>query len=243
MFSYELLRTLTLAAMLAWNQSVPASNGALPTVDDLLKRHNIQLTQSALIDALTNADPEVRYLAAQKLAEDKAVDTIPLITRALTSEKVPWTRTNIAFALAQLGDVTGFDTLVGNCRSREAGAGVRVQSAEYMIRLRRQSEACLSAALDVLQNGTNGYRLQAAALLPQFPNLSEQDSERVFAALVGALHASYPLVRAQAGRALADTGDARAVAELSEAATAEQEPAIRLQMQEDLRMLQKKLHR
>src|SRR5260370_9412407 len=107
MVSNGMLRTLTILVMFVGNYSLSASGGALPTVAELLKRHNVELTQSALVGALRNPDPEVRYLAAQKLAEDKAVETIPQIMDALASEKVPLTRMNIAFALAQFGEETG----------------------------------------------------------------------------------------------------------------------------------------
>jgi hypothetical protein len=101
MFSRGLSIILALAATLAGGQATSESNGALPTLGELLKGHNIELTQPALVGALTNADPEVRYLAALKLAEDKEDGAIPAIKDALTSEGVPWTRMNIA--LAQLG--------------------------------------------------------------------------------------------------------------------------------------------
>jgi hypothetical protein len=72
MFIRESLVTLILAVSLTGIQPTPQENGgALPTFGELLKRHNIQLIQSALVDALRNTDPEVRHLAAHKLAEDK----------------------------------------------------------------------------------------------------------------------------------------------------------------------------
>ncbi len=233
---------LIFIAALAWSQSPSESNGAIPTASELLKRHNIQLTQTALVDALRNADPEVRYLAALKLAEDKAIETVPAIKDALTSEKVPRTRTNIAFALAELGDQLGFDTLEGNCGSRDQGAGIRTQSAGYMLSLDHESATCRDALLEVLQTGSNGYRAQAASLLPGYHNLSGEDSKRALVGLVRALHASDAFLQMAAGRALADLGDIRAIPELREAVSREREEVVRLQLGEDLRTLQEKMH-
>ena len=88
MFLYESFVTLILAVALVGSQSISQDySGPPPTFGELLKRHNIQLTQPALVDALRNADPEVRYLAAHKLAEDKAVETIPAIKDALASDR------------------------------------------------------------------------------------------------------------------------------------------------------------
>ena len=98
MFSYESFKTLILAVALVGSQPISQQGfgGKPQTFDDLLKRHNIELTRQGLVDALRNTDPEVRSLAAQKLAEDKAVETIPAIKDALARESVPWTRMNIA---------------------------------------------------------------------------------------------------------------------------------------------------
>ena len=243
MFSPSLARILIFVVTLAGSGPMIASSGTLPTIGELLKRHNIHLTRSALVGALKNSDPEVRYLAAEKLAEDKATETIPAITEALLSEDAPWTRMNIAFALAEMGDATGFSALEDDCRNFDMDAGVRTQSAQYMLTLNREGADCLDALLDVLQTASDGYRAQAASLLPQFHNLSAENSERVFLGLVDALHSSDAAVRMAAGRALADVGDGRAIAELQKAVTSELERAIRFQIEQDLRILQGKVRR
>jgi HEAT repeat protein len=243
MFLYQSFVTLILAVTLAGSQPISENNGPLPTFGELLKRHNIQLTQPALVDALRNTDPEVRDLAANKLAEDKAVETIPAIKDALASEKVPWTRMNIAFALAVLGESTGFDALEANCRNHDLPAAIRTRSAGYTIILNHESTVCLRATLDLLESGTNGDRIEAVSLLPGFHNLSPEDSEKVFAGLQRALHASHAAARLQAGRALADLGDRRGIPELCDAIRAEQEQGIGPQLGQDLRILQEKLRR
>ncbi|HKN24369.1 MAG TPA: HEAT repeat domain-containing protein [Candidatus Acidoferrum sp.] len=244
MFLYESFVTLILAVALVGSQPISQNNegqGPLPTFGELLKRHNIQLTQPALVDALRNTDPQVRYLAANKLAEDKAVETIPAIKDALASEKVPWTRMNIAFALAVLGESTGFDALEANCRNHDLPAAIRTSSAGYMINLNHESTVCLRATLDLLESGTNGDRIEAVSLLPGFHNLSKEDSGKVFMGLVEALHAPDPAVRVAAGRALADFGDTRGIAELGRAIEGEQEQVVRSQLEEDLKMLRHKI--
>jgi len=54
---------------------------------DLLREDHIELTEPSLIRALKNPNPEVRFLAAMKLAEDKAIDAIPAAKEALAAEK------------------------------------------------------------------------------------------------------------------------------------------------------------
>ena len=242
MFLYESFLTLILAvAVVAGPLISQAYGGVMPTCGEILERDNIQLTLPALVDALRNADPEVRYLAAQKLAEDRATDAIPAIRQALASEKVPWIRMNIAFALTQMGDSIGFATLEDNCNNKGTSGPVRARSAEYLLRVSRDSATCLSGVLDLLKSENNGDRMAAAELLPRYHTLSEEDSERVFTGLVEALHAPDPAVRMSAGWALADFGDTRGIAELERATEGEQEQVVRSQLQEGLNKLRYKI--
>ena len=241
MFLCKFFVTLILAVTLVQSQPLPQENGALPTFGELLKRHNIQLTRSALVDALRNTDPEVRDLAANKLAEDKAVETITAIKDALASEKVPWTRMNIALALAGMGESIGFDTLEDNCKNKGTSGAIRTRSAEYLLRFNRHSTACLSGVLDLLKGGSNGDRIAAAELLPRYHNVSKEDSETVFTGLVEALHAPAPAVRMAAGQGLADLGDARGIAELERAIAGDQEQVVCSRLEEDLGILRNKI--
>lgn len=52
MFSHGLFKAMILLAMFVGKQSA-----ALPTFGEALRRHNIELTQSALIDALKASPP------------------------------------------------------------------------------------------------------------------------------------------------------------------------------------------
>jgi HEAT repeat protein len=240
MFLYESFVTLILAVAVVGSQPISQDNRA-PTVGEVLERHNIQLTLPALVDALRNADPEVRYLAAQKLAEDRATDAIPAIGQALASEKVPWTRMNIALALAEMGESIGFDTLEDNCKNRDASGAIRTRSAEYLLRFNRDSATCLSSLLDLLKGGSNGDRMAAAELLPRYHGLSKEDSEKAFAGLVEALHTSGPAARMAAGQALAQLGDTRGIAELKRAIGGEQDQLVRSRLEEDLGILRNKI--
>jgi len=81
---------------------------------------------------------------------------------------------NIAFALAQLGEPIGFNTLETNCRDSRASSRIRVQAAGYMLTLKRGSEVCANALLDIQQTERDGYGIQAALFFPN--DLSADDS-------------------------------------------------------------------
>jgi HEAT repeat protein len=89
------------------------------------------------------------------------------------------------------------------------------------------SSVTLSGVLDLLKGGSNGDRMLAAELLPRYHKVSKEDSEK-------ALHAADPSVRMAAGRALADLGDTRGIAELGRAIGGEQDQLVRSRLEEDL---------
>src|SRR6266581_1042592 len=129
MHVYRAAITFTLVAMSlnSLSQEGPLTqSGKFVTFRDALRTRHIELTKQALVEALRNPDAQVRYLAALTLAEDKATDTVPAILDALKSEKEPETRTNIAFALAELGEQRGFATLRSTCDTHDVPAYIRL---------------------------------------------------------------------------------------------------------------------
>jgi HEAT repeat protein len=83
--------------------------------------------------------------------------------------------------------------------------------------------------------------MAAAELSPRYHNLSKEDSEKIFTGLVGALHAPASAVRMAAGRALADLGDTRGIAELGRAIGGQQDQLVRSRLEEDLGILKNKI--
>ncbi len=234
------LLTLALTAGLEAQLTPARDNGRGRTLDEALRSHNIELTQSALVDALKNTDPEVRYLAAQKLAESKKTDVIPAVIEALASEKVAMTRVNIAFALAQFDNETGFRALEDGCSKGQLDPQTSVLSAQYLVDLHREDAPCLNALLDIVQSesDSSGYRIQAASILPKFPDLSSEDSQRVLTSLLKALDASHVSVKMAASQALADLGNESAIPALERAIANEHDEGGRSQLERDLLRLQ-----
>jgi len=240
--SWAVLLMLVLTGGLAAQSAAAPRNGRMLTFDEALQNHNIELTPSALVGALKNADPEVRYLAAAKLAESKQADAIPAIAETLASEKVPLTRINIAFALAQLNDARGFAALEDSCSKGRLDPHTSVLSALYLVDLHHEHLPCLNFVLDVVQSESvsNGYRMQAASVLARFHDVSSADSGRIVAALMNVLADSDPSVRMAASDALADMGNSVAIPALQKTAANESEAVIREHIERALLKLQSK---
>jgi HEAT repeat protein len=92
------------------------TGGALASLTEQLRQHHVELTEAGLLKALRSPDGQVRYLAALRLAEEKDMDSIPAIETALTAEKIPETRINIAIALVQFGQERGIAELIADCK-------------------------------------------------------------------------------------------------------------------------------
>ncbi len=217
-----------------------SSGGRMPTFGELLRQHNIELTQAALVAALKNPEPAVRDLAAQQLAEDHVSTAIPNIVEALNSEQQPVTRMNIAFALAQLGEQLGFNTLEGNCSHENPSSRTRAQSAEYLLVLKHESSVCLNDMMELMRSEDSGYAMQAASILPKFQHLSVDESQRVFGALSEALTSPNPSMRAEAANAIALLGKEEGIRELQKAIAAEKDETLRYELQLSLERLKKK---
>jgi HEAT repeat protein len=240
--SRNVLLILVLTVRLGAQSVAVHVEGRMPTLDEALRSHNIEPTASTLVNALKHADPEVRYLAAQKLAESKRTDAIPAIVEALASEKVPLTRVNVAYALAQLSDTRGFGALEDGCSKGRLDPQTSALSAQYLLDLHHEHLSCLNSVLEIVQSESvsSGYRMQAASVLARFHALSSVDSGRVLAGLMNALAASDATVRMAASDALADVGNSVAIPALQKTAANESDAVVRAHIERALVKLQAK---
>lgn len=234
--------SLTAATLALTSQLlVSAQNGRGPTLAERLQQHDIALTSSALVAALRSPDAEVRELAALKLAEDRAKQTIPSIEKALRSEEQPRAKVNLAFSLAQLGDHEGVTTLADTCHNAALKPDPRLLATRYMLDL--NSDTCVTAVLDVLQGQDEddaGYSMEALSLTPSFKHVSKEGSNRILASIVRNLQDPTPAVRLSAGDALASVGDSDAIPLLQNAIASEADQANRTFLEVALKKLQQK---
>src|SRR5262249_2130723 len=133
-----------------------------------------------------NPDDHVRYWAALTLAEDGVTESTPAILDVWNREKVPETRTNMALALAQLGEHKGFVALTEVCRSADSSSQLRIYAAKYLLDL--QNEECLDAVIQVFESETDtAVRVLALSQLPRFHQVTKADSKRIAGVAASAL--------------------------------------------------------
>ena len=250
--SHMILLTLILLFVLIPSSSaqqtpeVQVGSVRLSRFGDLLREHNIDLTETALVRALKNPDSEVRFLAAMKLAEDKAVDAIPAIKQAMAVEKAPRTRVSIAVALELLGDPGGRHELKMVCADGDFPPEFRLYAVRYMFDLGvERDDDCLHAAEEIVEivdseNRTVGDRNSALELLPRFRNLTTDESKRMFQLVVDRLHDPEPTVRMAASQSLASLGNIAAIPYLDAAIARESEEGTRSVFELNLKKLRTK---
>jgi HEAT repeat protein len=237
-----LVSLLLATVSIAGQQALEISQGKLATIGELLRQHNVELTEAALIDALKSSDADVRYLAAVQLAEDKASDAIPSIRQALEIEKAPRDRVNIAFALGLLGDENGGTELKKVCRDRSFVPEFRLYAVRYTLEFHPHDDRdCLRAAEDIgaSKAGTVGDRVTALSLLTQFGSLTPAELRKTSAVMQKSLGDPEPTVRMAASNGLASLGATSAAPLLARAIAKEKDESVRAVFAEDLGKLQK----
>jgi HEAT repeat protein len=188
---------------------------------------------------LKSPDAQVRYLAAEKLAEDGVQEAVPSIAEALSTEEVPATRVNIAFALALLGDEKGVSSLKAACGDADVPGYLRIRAARYLLDL--HNEDCMNAVLGMLDsNADPDSQTQALSVLPSFQHVSQKDSQRIFDVVVRALEDPTPAVRITASVALGALGNPSALPYLQTAIANERDEVVRSQLESTVRDLRQR---
>src|ERR1700756_1822524 len=108
--------TFVFAVVSAFAQNAPFTPLRVETPAEALRSHGItDLSEESLTTALRNRDPQVRTLAANKLAGDGRSDAVPAIETALADEKDLRAQAQIAEALVILHDPKGVERLRSMC--------------------------------------------------------------------------------------------------------------------------------
>jgi hypothetical protein len=221
-----------------------ANNVPLARLAELLQSHGIEVTQQSLTAALHNSDPEVRSLAARKLAEDHIFDAIPQIEVALTGESVPRTRIGMSLALRDLGDPKGNESLRSMCDDPSLKIASVIELVQTLHLIAVSANACAPVVFASLsRRDAVDYRADILALLPgMYRDLPKDQADHAVHVLEGFLlnKDQQPAVHLQASHALVEIGLHSSSAAIRTALSRETDPAIRSRYQEDLNTLEKK---
>jgi HEAT repeat protein len=219
-----------------------ATSGALKPFAESLRSHGIEISEPSLISALRNGDPEVRSLAALKLAEDHHFGATPSIEAALSVERVPSARIGLASALWTLQDPKGADHLRSMCSDSSLSIYVIVDVVRSLNVINESSAPCAGFILSYLDTHKDSESRSVAlwAFSSMYRWVPRGDADRMAAMLQEMLRAQDPSVRLGASHALVEIGQHSFAQAISDAMSKEQYPNVRASLQRDLAVLEKK---
>jgi HEAT repeat protein len=210
---------------------------APPTFAEVLRRHNVELNEDALVRALHSPDKEVRGLAAAELAELKLTSALPEIVRAAKNENDAQTQVNMASAATWLGSDEGLQILTSICKNSTVPAFVRVRAAQSVFD--KQDHSCFPSLVEMMRPiAETDTRIYALELASQIKNKTQQEARIVLTSAVDALQDQDIRMRLQACEALRWLKDPQAVQPLRKAIDLEREEAVGQQMKSTLNYLE-----
>ncbi len=210
---------------------------APPTIEAELSKYGVPVTQPGLQLALRDHRPEVRGLAASKLAAMKDSASVPLIVKALEEEKYPTVKFNMATALISLNSQVGDRALLHICDDASLPEGLRLDAASRLIDAGDYN--CLSSVENILRK-TADPSIKTAALLDlaRVKFIPAAFALRIHNTLVARLQDPVAAVRQFASECIATLGDKAAAPNLQTAIAKESDEMTRAHMEVSLRALE-----
>jgi hypothetical protein len=235
--------SLLLAVSIAQAPKRADHNVALARLAESLQARGIGITHDSLIAALHNPDPEIRSLAAMKLAEDHDFGAISEIEAALSNETTTRTRIGMSLALRELDNPKGVEGLESMCNDSSLTAESVIELVQTLHLISVPTSACAGSVFRSLsQPKTADYRAALIALLPSmYHELPAEQANRAVHLLEGFLldKNQQAAVHLQASHSLAEIGSSSSSAAIRTALSREVDPALRSRYKEDLDTLER----
>lgn len=221
-------------------QIIAHANGSPPTsLADSLRSKGIDLSRPSLLAALRNSDPQVRGLAAMKLAENHDSEAVPAIKNALAVETSPSARIDFGLALWTIKDPDGIVTLRAMCSDASLSIDAIVEVVQELSMIHESSQPCASPVLAFLDSHRDSEsRLRSLFALPDlYPWVTPRQAENILQMLVGMLTDEDPAVRMQTAQSLVQIGMPSFEAPIRAQMLRETDPVVRSSLETSLDML------
>jgi HEAT repeat protein len=197
-----------------------------------LERHNIPLTEPALLAALRDPDGEVRSLAAAQLAAMDDHPALREIVRAIQDERDPQVQVNLAGAGSWLGSRLAIEQLESSCRDVNIPSTARLDAARYISH--KQLATCFPAVREIAQNDQDAD-VRVQAVMAGLSYRGQADGARMIA--VRALNDLEPAVRIAGADALRSLRATTEIGPLESALQTEGDETAREHLRDAVRVL------
>lgn len=211
---------------------------APPTIESELSKYKIQITPSSLRSALKDNRAKVRGLAASELGSMRNEASVVPITKALTEERDPEARFDMASALVLLDSKVGNRVLTQVCDDTSLPQDRRLQAASRLVDAGDLS--CLSSVTNVLETTTDpSNKISALLTLKRIGAVPASIGPEIQKTLLASLRDRAPSVRQFAADCIAALDSSAAVPALEGAVSAEPDETTRAHMEELLKTLRR----
>jgi hypothetical protein len=236
-----LICSLTSGPSVAQSPSASAS-APLTSFASSLHAHGIEISPPSLILALRNADPEIRSLAALKLAEDHDSDSIASIENSLDVEKNSRVKIDMAAALWGLNDPKGVLILQTMCSDSALPISLIVEVVQRLANINESSAPCADRVLGflALHSDAEAREKAIAPLQDMYRWVPKNEADQILGEYGRMLRDKEPFVRMEASHALVQINAASSAGVIRTAISREKDPDIRASFQRDLDALEKK---
>lgn len=214
---------------------------APPTIENALMEYHIPNTIPGLRTALKNPNPNIRILVASVLANDRDVDSIPMLREALENERVESVRLVLASSLATLKDWQGLDSLRKTCNDRDDTPTTRLLAANRL--LDAGDNTCMVSVVDILGDKpdppSRELGLQYLRRITFAPSFLLPKLQTI---LLNELRDTSPINRQYASECISVLGDANSIPALENAISVEKDQPTRLHLEENLKRIKARLN-
>ena len=225
----------------------PCGNTRFTSFAEALRERGIDTSQSSLITALSNNDPEVRALAAYQLAENRDLFAFPAIENALSTEKNTHARIGIASALASAGDRVGARDMEAMCTHASVSVDDTVRVVQQLATAQRShpniasTGKCADVVLAALESVSESYqKRELVSILPSMVhNVPKDKVDRMVTGAQNLLGDKESATRMSASQALAEMGSTASIDVLRKVIQNEPDANIRAWHQRNLDKLTK----
>jgi HEAT repeat protein len=222
-------------------------SGPLRSFAEDLASHGVtDLSEESLISALSNSDPEVRSVAALKLAEDHHDDAAPAVESALSREQDPNAQIAISEGLWGLHDDKGIAHLHAMCANPSLKFTTLISVIDALSITRSPAGVCAETFFAAMGRTKEPGEIAAGTtrLSVIYRDATPSQALRILTTLRSLLAdtGQEADIRLEASKALAEIGTPECAAAIRSAISQEQNPDIRVFFEATLKGLQKNPH-
>jgi HEAT repeat protein len=247
MFIIVALLIFSVDAAIILGQEVQVSTPRMHSLAEVLASHGVtDLSEESLMSTLTNSDPQVRIVAAMKLAEDHHDDAAPAVESALFREQDLNAQIGLSEALWELHNDKGIAHLHAMCTNPALKLATLNSVVDALSLTHSPAGVCAETFIAAMGSAKEPAEIAMGTtrLSVIYRDATPEQARRILTALLLFLadNKQATFIRLEASQALADIGTPECAEAIRTAISKEENPDTRLFFEATLKGLLRKSH-